>query len=104
MSAELTIETGIPVSGDVEVEEPTFVDRLPAGRYATVAYVGHPGELMAVTAGLLDWGQQQGLTWDMTPTPDGEEWACRLEIAMTDPVEEPDMHKWETVLMFKLAD
>jgi effector-binding domain-containing protein len=104
MSAELTIEAGIPVAGFVEVEEPTFVDSLPAGRYATVAHVGHPDELMVVTAGLLDWAQQQGLAWDMTPTPEGEVWGCRLEIAMTNPAEEPDMHKWETVLMFRLAD
>jgi hypothetical protein len=31
-------------------------------------------------------------------------WACRLEMLRTDPAEEPDMHKWETVLLFKLAD
>jgi effector-binding domain-containing protein len=104
MSAELTIEAGIPVAGDVEVEEPTFVDSLPAGRYATVAHVGHPDELMGVTAGLLDWAQQQGLAWDMSPTPEGEVWGCRLEIALTNPAEEPDIHKWETVLMFRLAD
>jgi effector-binding domain-containing protein len=104
MSAELTIEAGIPVTGDVEVEEPTFVDSLPAGRYATVAHVGHPDELMAVTAGLLDWAQRRGLAWDMTPTPEGEVWGCRLEISITNPAEEPDLHKWETVLMFRLAD
>lgn len=104
MSAELTIEAGIPVTGAVEVDPPTFVDRLPAGRYVTVAHIGHPDELMAVTAGLLDWAQRQGLAWDMTPTPEGEVWGCRLEIMMTNPAEEPDMHKWETVLMFRLAD
>ena len=104
MSAELTIEAGIPVAGTVEVDPPTFVDHLPAGRYATVAHIGHPDELMAVTAELLDWAQRQGLTWDVTPTPEGEVWGCRLEIAMTNPAEEPDMHKWETVLMFRLAD
>jgi effector-binding domain-containing protein len=104
MSAKLTIEAGIPVTGDVEVETPTFVDNLPAGRYATVAHVGHPDELMGVTAGLLDWAQQQGLAWDVTPTPEGEVWGCRMEILMTNPAEEPDMHKWKTVLMFRLAD
>jgi hypothetical protein len=31
-------------------------------------------------------------------------WGCRLEILMTNPAEEPDMHKWETVLCFRLAD
>jgi effector-binding domain-containing protein len=104
MAAELVVEAGIPVRGHVEVEEPTFVGTLPAGRYATLTHVGHPDELMAVTARLLDWAQQQGLEWDMSPTLEGEMWGCRLEILMTNPAEEPDMHKWETVLMFRLAD
>ena len=104
MSAELVVEAGIPVAGPVEVEEPTFTGTLPAGRYATVTHVGHPDELMAVTARLLDWAQDEGLEWDMSPTLEGEMWGCRLEILMTNPAEEPDMHKWETVLMFRLAE
>jgi effector-binding domain-containing protein len=104
MSAELVVEAGIPVAGDVQVDDPTFVDTLPAGRYATVTHIGHPDELMAVTARLLDWGREQGLDWDVTETLEGEVWGCRLEILMTNPVEEPDMHKWETVLLFRLAD
>ncbi|MDT5041101.1 MAG: hypothetical protein QOE51_2086 [Actinoplanes sp.] len=104
MSAEMTVEAGIPVHGAVSVAEPLFVDRLPAGRYATARHVGHPDELVAATAELLDWAQRQGLTWDKTLTPEGEVWGCRLEILMTNPAEEPDMHKWETVLRFRLAD
>ena len=63
-----------------------------------------PGRVDGVTSKLLDWARDRGLEWDMTPTPEGEVWGCRLEISMTNPAEEPDMHKWETVLMFKLAD
>jgi effector-binding domain-containing protein len=104
MSAELVVDAGIPVAAPIEVEEPTFVDVLPAGRYATVTHVGHPDELMGVTAGLLDWAQRRGLRWDMTQTPEGEVWAARLEVLLTNPAEQPDMHKWETALLFKLAD
>ncbi|MEU4688572.1 GyrI-like domain-containing protein [Actinoplanes sp. NPDC023714] len=104
MSAEMLVEAGIPLAVPVEVDGPGFVDTLPAGRYATVVHVGHPDELMAATARLLGWAQDQGLAWDMTPTPTGEEWACRLEMLLTNPAEQPDMHKWETVLLFKLAD
>ncbi|AGL19466.1 GyrI-like domain-containing protein [Actinoplanes sp. N902-109] len=102
MTAELLVDAGIPLAEPIEVDEPTFLDVLPAGRYATVTHVGHPDELMGVTAGLLDWAQHEGLEWDMTPTPDGEEWAARLEVLMTNPAEQPDMHKWETALLFKL--
>src|SRR3954451_8335545 len=104
MSAELVVDAGIPVAGAVEVEAPTFVDVRPAGRYATVTHIGHPGALMAVTARLLDWGDAHGLAWDVTPTPEGEVWGARLEVLMSNPAEEPDMHKWETVLLFRLAD
>jgi hypothetical protein len=104
MSAELVVEAGIPVTGPVDVEAPSFVDVLPAGRYATVTHIGHPDELMAVTAKLLDWAREQGLAWDVTQTPEGEVWGSRLEISVTNPMEEPDMHKWETILMFRLAD
>ncbi|GLY96051.1 GyrI-like domain-containing protein [Actinoplanes sp. NBRC 103695] len=103
MAAELVVEAGIPVTGPVEVTEPTFTDTLPAGRYATTRHIGHPDELIGVTAKLLDWAQDQGLTWDMRQTPSGEIWECRLEQMFTNPAEEPDMHKWETHLYFKLS-
>ncbi|GAA3901511.1 GyrI-like domain-containing protein [Actinoplanes auranticolor] len=104
MSAELVVEAGIPLPAPIEVAEPDFVDVLPAGRYATLTHIGHPDELMGVTATLLDWGQQQGVQWDVTPTPEGEVWGARLEVLLTNPAEEPDMHKWETALLFRLAD
>lgn len=104
MAAEMVVEAGIPVAGPVPVDPPHFVDTLPAGRYATVTHVGHPDQLMSVTARLLDWAQRKGLSWDMTPTPTGERWNARVEILMTNPAEQPDMHKWETALLFKLAD
>ncbi|WP_250037017.1 GyrI-like domain-containing protein [Paractinoplanes maris] len=103
MSADLVIEAGIPVSEPVDVPAPAFVETLPAGRYATVSHVGHPDGLMAVTAKLLDWAREQHLEWDMQPTPTGEVWGCRLEVLMTDPAQQPDMHKWRTDLFFKLA-
>lgn len=104
MSADLVVEAGIPVAGPVDVAEPLFTEHLPGGRYVTVSHIGHPDELVAVTSRLLDWAREQGLTWDMEPTPTGEVWGCRLELLMINPAEEPDMHKWETVLLFRLAD
>ena len=104
MSADLVIEAGVPVAERFDVAEPLFTDNLPGGRYATVSHVGHPTELVGVTARLLDWAAEQGLTWDMEPTPTGEVWGCRLELLMTNPAEQPDPHQWETVLMFRLAD
>jgi hypothetical protein len=40
----------------------------------------------------------------MSPDGDGERWASRLEISLTDPRQEPDISKWVTQLAFRLAD
>ncbi|WP_250009354.1 GyrI-like domain-containing protein [Actinoplanes sp. M2I2] len=104
MSADLVVEAGIPISEPVDVPAPMFVETLPAGRYATVGHVGHPDQLMTVIARLLDWARDHDLAWDMQPTPTGEVWGCRLEVLMTDPAEQPDLHKWRTDLFFRLAD
>jgi hypothetical protein len=77
---------------------------LPAGTYASLTHVGHPDELVEATTALLDWAAQQGLAWDMNETPEGQRWGCRLEVYKTDPAEQPDMTKWETELLFRLAD
>jgi effector-binding domain-containing protein len=103
MDGELEIEAGVtvpqPLAGDGRVAAGT----LPAGRYATLIHVGHPGELAEATRRLHDWAAGQGLTWDMSPGEAGERWGSRLEIYLTDPSQEPDMSKWETQLAFRLA-
>jgi hypothetical protein len=75
---------------------------LPAGRYATLWPTGHPDGLVAATRALLDWAVGQGLAWDVTSTPGGERWGCRLEAYHDEPGQ--DMSEWRTELAFKLAD
>jgi GyrI-like small molecule binding domain len=104
MAGELEMEAGVPVVTPGDPDGEVVCGVLPAGRYATVTHVGHPKELLQVTRSLLDWGTQQGLSWDVTPGEDGEHWGCRLEIQLTDPRQEPDMSKWETQLAFRLAE
>ena len=104
MAAKLEIEAGVPVAAAVAGDDRVVTGVLPAGRYATLTHVGHPSELVAATGALLDWAAGQGLTFDVTPGDDGEQWACRLENYLTDPSQEPDMSKWVTELAFKLAD
>jgi effector-binding domain-containing protein len=107
MARQLEVEAGVPVAapvtGGAEGDGEVISGVLPAGRYATVTHVGHPSELMGVTKALLDWAAAQGLTWDMRPDDDGDRWASRLEISLTDPRQEPDMSKWVTQLAFRLA-
>jgi hypothetical protein len=106
MMRELDVEAGVPVAAPAAGEADGEIVRgiLPAGRYATVTHAGHPQELVQVTRSLLEWGAQQGLSWDMTSGEGGEHWGSRLEFHLTDPNEEPDMSKWRTQLAFRLAD
>ena len=71
MARELEIENGVPVAAPVNGDDLVVAGVLPAGRYATVTHTGHPSELMEVTGALLDWGAEQGLTWDVSPSEDG---------------------------------
>lgn len=104
MVRELVVEVGVPVASVPAAPDDMVAGILPAGRYATVRHVGHHDQLIDVTRGLLTWADAQGLVWDEHETPQGDAWGCRLEIYETDPQEEPDMTKWETVLAFRLAD
>jgi effector-binding domain-containing protein len=104
MMRELEVELGVPVATAVDGDGSVVSGVLPAGRYATLTHVGHPSELADATKTLLDWAAAQGLTFDVSPGEDGERWASRLEIYLTDPAQEPDMAKWETQLAFRLAD
>ena len=103
MARELEMEAGVPIAAAATGDDGVVAGVLPAGRYATLTHVGHPSELMAATKALLDWAAEQGLTWDVTASEDGDRWACRLEKYLTDPEQEPDMSKWVTQLAFKLA-
>lgn len=104
MERELEVEAGIPVRAPVAGDDRVRAGMLPAGRYATLRYTGHPDGLLQATADLLAWADRQGLAFDVAPSLEGERWGCRIEIYETDPVEEPDMDKWTTQLAFRLAD
>jgi effector-binding domain-containing protein len=101
---ELVIEAGVPVHDVEEDEGAVRYGVLPAGRFAMVSFRGHPEGLMDATRDLLEWGDDEGLRWDMAYTDESELWGCRLEVYNTDPREEPDPDNWETDLIFRLAD
>lgn len=104
MTQELQIEAGVPVAvpvpGDGDIQPGT----LPAGRYVCATHVGSPDQLVGVIGALLQWADEHGLRWDREDTPMGERWGCRLESYKTNPVIQPDVTKWETDLVFRLAD
>ena len=104
MERGLEVEAGVTTTQPVPGDDRVHAGVLPAGRYATLHHVGHPMTLMDATGRLLRWADAQGLKWDVSQSAEGERWAARLELYLTDPREQPDMNAWETVLAFRLAD
>jgi effector-binding domain-containing protein len=104
MDRELQLEAGVPVAAPVAGDDRVRAGVLPGGRYAAVTHLGPFDQLVPAVRRLLDWAHGQGLTWDKQDTPDGERWGCRLEIYPVNPAEQPDPAKWETELVFRLAD
>jgi effector-binding domain-containing protein len=99
---EFDVEAAVPVAVAPNPEGDVRSGVVPAGKYATVTHFGHPDQLFGVTSALLAWAREQGLAWDMNEAADGEHWVGRLETYKTDPRVEPDPHKWETELAFRL--
>jgi catechol 2,3-dioxygenase-like lactoylglutathione lyase family enzyme/effector-binding domain-containing protein len=103
MERQIEVEAGTAVAVAMPGDDRVLAGVLPGGRYATVRYTGHPAGLADATAALLDWADEQGLTWDVRETEGSLRWGARLEIYESDPVLEPDMNQWVTELAFRLA-
>lgn len=104
MERQLQVEAGVPVAAAVLDDGDVRAGTLPAGRYAVMTHTGAPDTLVAATTQLLDWAEERGLAFDVSPTDAGQRWGCRLELYLTDPAEQPDLSKWQTQLAFRLAD
>jgi effector-binding domain-containing protein len=105
MERQLLVEAGVPVASAVAADDGDIRGgTLPAGRFAVMTHTGAPETLVAATAALLDWAEGRGLAWDVSQTDAGEKWGCRIESYLTDPAEQPDTSKWQTELVFRLAD
>lgn len=103
MANTLDVEAGVPVQHPGQGDDKVRCGELPAGRYVVVTHTGHYDQLYDATAMLIGWAKERGIAWDVNAQPDGDHFACRLEIYETDPDEEPNPDKWVTQLQFKIA-
>ncbi|MGA5756799.1 GyrI-like domain-containing protein [Nonomuraea bangladeshensis] len=99
----LVVEAGVPVPSPVEPEADLFAGTLPAGRYVTEHHHGHPDGLAAVHDRVRAWAAGKGLAWDLTEKDGTEHWGCRLELYLTNPMDEPDPNHWDTELQLRLT-
>ncbi len=103
MAHGLEVEVGVPVDRPLKGDDRVMAGVLPGGNYVVARHQGHPDTLEQATADLLAWAEAQGLRWDVMNVDGEERWASRLEEYLNGPDDQPDMNKWETNLIFRLA-
>lgn len=104
MADTLDVEAGIPLTGAGPEMGRVRTGTLPGGRFMSLSWTGHYDALEQVTGMLIGWSRLTQQPLDMVEKPDGDHFACRLEIYETDPSTVPDPDDWLTTLTFKLQD
>jgi effector-binding domain-containing protein len=99
----LELEAGVPVADVSEGADAVAFAILRGGRFATVSHIGPYDELTDATKRLLEWGEEQGVRWDMDERDDAQAWGARLEIYTSNPLETSDPQDLVTDLLFRLA-
>ncbi|HWV23379.1 MAG TPA: GyrI-like domain-containing protein [Thermomicrobiales bacterium] len=94
------LEIGWPVVEAMEGDERVRAGVIPGGVYATSIHTGHPDSLVGTCAGLLAWGEQEGVQFDVQTADGREVWAGRFEFYLSDPADVPDMNDWQTDVAF----
>ncbi|MDC0714523.1 GyrI-like domain-containing protein [Stigmatella sp. ncwal1] len=102
MEETLDVEAGIALETTGPTEGALKTGTLPAGRFMSLTWHGHPDELITVTGMMIGWAQLTHQDFDMVEKPDGDHFACRLELYESNPKEVPNMNEWVTTLAFKL--
>ena len=103
MKGTLDVEMGVPVARAMPDDGRVAAGVLPAGRYASLVFTGVKNGVKA-NGVLLEWGAQQGLTWDTFEADGGDGFGARFESTLTHPDEEPDTAKWKIEVAIRLAD
>jgi effector-binding domain-containing protein len=101
MAGEMDIEVGIPVMTTLSGDERVSAGVLPAGRYASLVYVGSG---LTGNKALIEWARADGIAWDRWDEEKGDAFRSRYETYLTDPKIEPRKTKWEVEVAIKLAD
>ena len=104
MAETLDVEAGIALQAPGPEEGDVKTGTLPAGRFMSLTWHGHPDQLMTATGMLIGWSRETEQPFDQRTEGADDYFACRLEMYETDPDEVPDMNEWDTRLEFKLRD
>lgn len=101
MEGIMHIEIGLPVVVPQPGDGRVCPDVLPAGRYASLIYMGHG---LTGNKALLNWAKQQNISWDCWDDPQGHAFRARTETYLTDPKVQPLKTKWDIELAIRIKD
>jgi DNA gyrase inhibitor GyrI len=101
MAGPMDVEVGVITQQPVQGDERVHADVLPAGRYATMVYVGHGRR---ANSALLEWTGKHDLVLDCVQTPAGDRFGGRYEAYLSDPRTERMKTRWRIELAIRLAD
>lgn len=104
MAAKMQLEFGAFLPNAIEGDAQVVTGVIPEGDYATLVYHGHYDGLYDANGQMVKWAHEHQVKWDQFDSDKGDGFISRLEIYVTDPEEEPDPAKWETILAFKVAE
>lgn len=96
------IEVGVPVETAVPGAGIVSAGVLPAGRYAVLVNTGPYDELVDAHGALHAWGEANGIVWQASDNEQAP--GVMLESYETNPAEEPDPQKWQTAIVYLVAD
>jgi effector-binding domain-containing protein len=106
MSQKLDIEVGFTIDQAIAGDQNIITGILPAGSYATLLHTGsYKGKgVYKANVALLEWAQENGISWQTTTIDGVEWWGSRVEWYLTDPEKEADPKKYQTELTFLIAE
>jgi effector-binding domain-containing protein len=103
-NGRITVEAGIPSpvvsEGNGRIEPGYF----PPGRYLKLTHMGHYSNLRQAHMFLESWVGENGLVLDQQMLNGDVLWSGRSEFYINDCERVPDPEKWQTDILFLLAD
>jgi DNA-binding transcriptional MerR regulator len=102
-SAIVDMAVGFLVGRVLSGNERILADTLPAGRYASLIYIGVENGIPG-NAALIEWANNQGIQWDSWENTIGEAFAGRIEHLIDGPDDDPNPSNWKTEVAIKLVE
>lgn len=104
-TGKIDIDVGVPVAATtLPADAVVHYAQIPSGTFATVIHRGPYGALVQTTAALMDWAQQNKVSWAMVERRKVTRWDGRVEHYLVGPPGEPNSKHWQTEIAILISD